>query len=135
MGNTPTGNMGTFAVNPSAENSSSGNPGAFAANDPDKEASADNVPAGGGSLSNVGKVKIIADEPNNSIIIVATAQDYEVILPVIEQLDMMPLQVLIDATVVQVNLTDNLKYGISWFLNHGRSAVGDQNSPPGELRV
>jgi len=131
IGTTPTGNLGTFAVNPSAENSPSGNPGAFAANDPDKEASADNVPAGGGSLSNVGKVKIIADEPNNSIIIVATAQDYEVILPVIEQLDMMPLQVLIDATVVQVNLTDKLQYGISWYFNHGRSSIADVNTPPG----
>jgi len=30
-----------------------------------------------GSLSDIGKVKIIADEANNSIIIVATAQDYE----------------------------------------------------------
>ena len=119
MGNTPTGNMGTFAVNPSDENSSAGNPGAFAANDPDKEALADNEPAGGGSISNIGKVKIIADEPNNSIIIVATAQDYEVILPVITQLDMMPLEVLIDATVVEVKLTDKLKYGISWFFKHG----------------
>ncbi|MDD5633078.1 MAG: type II secretion system secretin GspD, partial [Methylococcales bacterium] len=120
MGNTPSGNMGIFAINPSAENSSSGNPGAFAVNDPDKEASAGNVLTGGGSLSDIGKVKIIADEANNSIVIVATAQDYEVILPVIEQLDMMPLQVLIDATVVQVNLTDNLKYGIAWYLNNGK---------------
>jgi general secretion pathway protein D len=72
-------------------------------------------------VSNVGKVKIIADEPNNSVIIVASAQDYEVILPVIEQLDVMPLQVLIDATVVQVTLTDELKYGISWYLNQGNS--------------
>ena len=120
MGNTPSGNMGIFAINPSAENSSSGNPGAFAVNDPDKEESARNVLTGGGSLSNVGKVKIIADDANNSIIIVATAQDYEVILPIIEQLDVMPLQVLIDATVVQVNLTDNLKYGIAWYLNGGK---------------
>jgi general secretion pathway protein D len=118
-GTTPTGNMGTFAVNPIAENSPSGNPGAFAVDDPDKESLAGNERTGGGSISTVGKVKIIADEPNNSIIIVATAQDYEVILPVITQLDMMPLEVLIDATVVEVTLTDKLKYGISWFFRHG----------------
>jgi general secretion pathway protein D len=131
IGTTPTGNLGTFAVNPSDQNSPAGNPGAFAVNDPDKEALAGNVPAGGGSLSDIGKVKIIADEANNSIVIVATAQDYEVILPVIEQLDMMPLQVLIDATVVQVNLTDKLQYGISWYFNHGRSSIADVNTPPG----
>ncbi len=127
----PTSNMGTFAVNQSDQNSSAGNPGAFATNDPDKDALADILPSGGASISSIGKVKIIADEPNNSIIIVATAQDYEVILPVITQLDVMPLQVLIDATVVEVGLTDNLQYGISWYFQHGGSAIASTNTPPG----
>ncbi|MEY3761366.1 MAG: type secretion system protein GspD, partial [Pseudomonadota bacterium] len=128
----PTGNMGTFAVNPSDQNSSADNPGAFAANDLDKEALAGNLGVGGGSISNIGKVKIIADEANNSIIIVATAQDYEVILPVITQLDAMPLQVLIDATVVEVQLTDDLQYGIAWYFQHGGSAISS-NIPKGGL--
>ncbi len=132
LGNTPTGNMGTFAVNPSDQNSSADNPAAFAANDLDKEALAGNLGAGGGSISNIGKIKIIADEANNSIVIVATAQDYEVILPVITQLDIMPLQVLIDATVVEVNLKGNLKYGISWYFKHGGSAISS-NIPVGGL--
>jgi len=34
----------------------------------------------------------------------ATAQEYGVILPIIKQLDMMPLQVLIDATIAEVTL-------------------------------
>jgi len=127
----PTGNMGTFAVNQSDENSSAGNPGAFATNDPDKEALAGNLATGGGSISNIGKVKIIADEANNSIVIVATAQDYEVILPVITQLDVMPLEVLIDATVVSVGLLGNLQYGISWYFKHGGSAIASTNTPPG----
>ncbi|WP_262964734.1 type II secretion system secretin GspD [Methylobacter psychrophilus] len=121
MSSSPSGNLGSFAVNQVDENSSAINPGAFAANDSDKEALAGNLATAGGSISNMGKVKIIADEANNSIIIVATAQDYDVILPVITQLDMMPLQVLIDATVVQVSLTGNLQYGISWYFNEGNS--------------
>jgi general secretion pathway protein D len=121
MSSSPSGNLGSFAVNQVDENSSAINPGAFATNDSDKEALAGNLATGGGSISNMGKVKIIADEANNSIIIVATAQDYDVILPVITQLDMMPLQVLIDATVVQVSLTGNLQYGISWYFNEGNS--------------
>jgi general secretion pathway protein D len=128
----PSSNMGTFAVNPSDQNSSAGNPGAFATNDPEKEALAGNLATGGASIANIGKIKIIADEANNSIVIVATAQDYEVILPVITQLDVMPLQVLIDATVVQVKLTDALQYGISWYFNHGGSAISSTNTPPGQ---
>ncbi|MCF6252751.1 MAG: type II secretion system secretin GspD [Methylococcaceae bacterium] len=73
---------------------------------------------GAQSLADVGEVKIIADEVNNALIIVATAQDYAVVQRVIKQLDVMPLQVLIDATIVDVTLTDNLKYGIKWALTH-----------------
>jgi general secretion pathway protein D len=69
-------------------------------------------------------VKIIADATNNSIIIVATPQEYETILPVIRQLDAVPLQVLIDATVAAVTLTDELIYGIEWFIREGNTAVG-----------
>jgi general secretion pathway protein D len=75
-------------------------------------------------VSNVGDVRIISDVANNSVIIVATPQEYEVILPVIKQLDVLPLQVLIDASVVSVKLTDNLSYGIQWFLNQGDTKIG-----------
>ena len=97
----------------------------FAANTPEEDLSSakETSGLGGSSISGVGKVKIIPDSPNNSIIIVASAQDYETILPVIVQLDVMPLQVLIDATVVEVKLTGDLTYGISWYLSHGNSAV------------
>ncbi len=75
-------------------------------------------------VSNVGEVRIIADPANNSIITVATPQEYEVILPVIQQLDVMPLQVLIDATIVSVTLKDDLQYGIQWYFSHDRSGTG-----------
>jgi general secretion pathway protein D len=118
MGNSSS-NMGVFNANQDEE--SAGDTGAFALNEIDKDAIAGLAEAGNAGISNVGKIKIIADEANNSIVIVASAQDYEVILPVIEQLDVMPLQVLIDATVVQVKLTDKLQYGISWYFNEGNS--------------
>jgi general secretion pathway protein D len=118
MGNSSS-NMGVFNANQDEESASDA--GAFALNDVEKDAIAGLAEAGNAGISNVGKVKIIADEANNSIVIVASAQDYEVILPVIEQLDVMPLQVLIDATVVQVKLTDKLQYGISWYFNEGNS--------------
>ena len=77
----------------------------------------------GVKVKGVEDVRIIPDEINNSLVIVATAQEYNVIKGVIKQLDVMPLQVLIDATIVDVTLTDDLKYGIQWFFEHG--AGGD----------
>jgi len=88
-----------------------------------KRGSVSNKPTGDANVSNVGDVRIIADKANNSIIIVATPHEYQVILPVIKQLDILPLQVLIDATIVSVKLTDDLKYGIQWKLSHGNSQI------------
>jgi general secretion pathway protein D len=77
------------------------------------------------NIADIGsEVRIIADEINNSVIVVATAQEYEVIHRVINQLDVMPLQVLIDATIVDVTLKDELTYGIQWFLEQGNTAIG-----------
>lgn len=78
---------------------------------------------GTAAVANVKDVRIISDKANNSLIIVATPHEYEVILPVIKQLDTLPLQVLIDATIVSVDLKDDLKYGIQWFLEHGGSSL------------
>ncbi len=83
---------------------------------------------GDAKVSNVGDVRIIPDEANNSLIIVATAQEYEVIRPIINQIDVMPLQVLVDATIVEVTLTDNLKYGIQWYFNHNNGGTNIVNS-------
>ena len=74
--------------------------------------------AASASITDLGEVKIIAVEVNNALVILATAQDYAVVRRVIEQLDVMPLQVLIDTTIVEVALTDNLEYGIKWALSH-----------------
>lgn len=85
--------------------------------------SSGNTATGDTKVANVGEVKIIADSANNSVVIVATAQEYGVILPIIRQLDVMPLQVLIDATIAEVTLTDELAYGIKWYLNSGNTTA------------
>ncbi|MDD2725151.1 MAG: type II secretion system secretin GspD [Methylovulum sp.] len=82
---------------------------------------------GTATVANVDDVRIISDKTNNALIIVATPREYEVILPVIKQLDILPLQVLIDATIVSVKLTDKLKYGIQWFLDHQGSSISSGN--------
>lgn len=83
---------------------------------------------GTATVANVDDVRIISDKANNALIIVATPREYEVILPVIKQLDILPLQVLIDATIVSVTLNDDLKYGIQWFLDHQGSSIGSNSS-------
>lgn len=61
-------------------------------------------------------VNIVADAINNSLLIRATPRDYKKILDALKQLDILPLQVLVEATIVEVTLTGNLKYGVQWEL-------------------
>ena len=89
-----------------------------------KSSSSSHAGTGTAKVSNVDNVRIISDKANNALVIVATPQEYAVVKPIIEQLDILPLQVLIDATIASVQLTDDLKYGIAWYLNHGSASVG-----------
>lgn len=76
------------------------------------------IGSSGGGNNEMPNVKILADEGNNALIIVATAQEYAVIQRVLKQLDVLPLQVMIDATIVEVTLNDHLKYGLQWYFSH-----------------
>ncbi len=59
---------------------------------------------------------IFHDEVSNSLIILALPRDYPLITEVIKKLDQVPRQVLIEALVAEVTLTDKLQFGIEWFL-------------------
>ncbi|RMH82993.1 type II secretion system protein GspD [Pseudomonas sp. AOB-7] len=63
----------------------------------------------------VGAVSVIADEDNNALLVLATPADYDKLLQVIRKLDVLPLQVLVEATIVEVNLEDELRYGLQWY--------------------
>ena len=61
-------------------------------------------------------VRIVPDLINNTLIIQATPQDYEVILETLKKLDVVPRQVLIEAKVYEVTLTGVLAFGVEAFL-------------------
>lgn len=63
-------------------------------------------------------VRITAVEETNSLLIQATPSQYGGILNAIENLDIEPLQVLIEAHVVEVTLNENLEYGVNYFLSN-----------------
>ena len=75
------------------------------------------------TAQNLGNIRIVADPTNNALIITARQQEYVEIEAVIKELDVLPLQVLIDATIAEVALTDDLKYGIKWYFNQGNSSA------------
>ncbi len=77
--------------------------------------------------------QIVADTKTNTLIIVSTDAEYAKIEAAIRRLDVTPMQVLIDVTVAEVTLNDNLTYGTQFFLSHqGNSAIlsNAQSSTP-----
>ncbi|WP_427025770.1 type II secretion system secretin GspD [Aureimonas ureilytica] len=66
-----------------------------------------------------GKMTVVADEPNNALIIVATKPQYDRLLPILASSDRMANQVLIEAVIAEVTLNDQLKFGLRWFFEHG----------------
>lgn len=59
-------------------------------------------------------VSIVADVANNSLLIKAPPREYKKILDALKQLDITPLQVLVEATIVEVTLSGSLRYGVQW---------------------
>jgi general secretion pathway protein D len=58
-------------------------------------------------------VRIVADDINNSLIVQSTPADYAYIEEIIKEMDVLPRQVVIDARIFEVDLTDALSFGIS----------------------
>lgn len=58
--------------------------------------------------------RIFADDIMNSVIILATPEDYTLIKETIAKIDIQQRQVMIEGLVAQINLTDNLSLGLSY---------------------
>lgn len=65
------------------------------------------------------QVGVAAVEENNALLVRASPSAWKSIREVIQKLDVMPLQVHIEAQVVEVNLTGDLRYGVNWYLENG----------------
>jgi general secretion pathway protein D len=96
----------------------------------------------GGSSAGGGKpvlqgVRITADTVNNTLLIYADQENYRIIQSTLQQVDQPQLQVAIDATIAEVTLTDELSYGVQFYLTSHNlglrpdtgSAVNTQTAP------
>jgi len=66
-----------------------------------------------------GGLRIIADERNDALLIMATTREYRMIESTLDRLDIAPLQVLVEATIAEVSLNDRLEHGLRYFFDVG----------------
>ncbi len=62
-----------------------------------------------------GDVKIQADEGTNSLVVVASKQDYEVVLSLLRKIDIPRDQVYVEAVIMEMKATDAMDYQIGYF--------------------
>ena len=79
---------------------------------------------GGGGRSIMPGVRILADIPNNSVVVYANAENYQIIERALNQLDRPQAQVAVDVTIAEVALTNTLNYGVQFFIGHTLVGAG-----------
>ena len=74
----------------------------------------------GASVLSVGQsdIRITSVLETNSLLIQATQSQYNSILAAIERIDIEPLQVLIESQVLDVELNEELQFGVNWYLTN-----------------
>ena len=86
--------------------------------------------SGGGVVSTEeGDIRITSVIETNSLLIQATQNQYSSIQAAIERIDQEPLQVLIESQILDVELNEELQFGVNWYLTNNPDAIGTDNYP------
>ncbi|AHJ68391.1 General secretion pathway protein D [Granulibacter bethesdensis] len=76
-----------------------------------------------GSMDDAGTdpntLRIVPNTQNNAVLIFATESEYGPIETMLRKIDILPLQVRIDAIIAEVALNDTLRYGTQFFFREG----------------
>ncbi len=84
---------------------------------------------GGAGAANLAftDINIVADDQTNSLIVFATLEDFQAVQPIIQSIDLRPLQVLLEVTIAQVERSNDLNYGLSGVVSKTKpTGVGTQ---------
>jgi general secretion pathway protein D len=74
---------------------------------------------GTGGTTDTTTMRIIPNPQNNAVLIFATAHEEDTVEAMLHKVDILPLQVRIDATIAEVTLNDQLQYGTQFFFKSG----------------
>ena len=72
-------------------------------------------------------LRISADISNNSVVIYGEGEQTEQVIETLKKLDSTPVQVAINVTIAEVRLTEDLKYGVQYFLKSKQLGLGRDN--------
>ena len=71
---------------------------------------------------------LVVDERSNAIIFNISAAEFNQIKPLLQQLDVLPKQILLDVTIAEVTLSGEFKKGVEFYLSKGNSSGGTKGA-------
>ena len=74
---------------------------------------------GAGAAAGPNAIRITADEVNNAVLVYASPNDYSKVEAALQQLDVPPVQVMVEATIAEVTLSNNLSLGLQYYIRSG----------------
>jgi general secretion pathway protein D len=110
-------------------------PGQKATKSPTKKTTPSTTSTTGNTLSSLrfmGQPVVFADDDRNVILIRALPADYIRIVKLLERLDNLPRQVLVEVLVAEIRLTNELEFGLEWFLTSNNYSFGTEFSTIGK---
>ncbi|WP_370980672.1 type II secretion system secretin GspD [Agaribacterium sp. ZY112] len=81
------------------------------------------TPGGGEGKSGSAVATVEADEDTNALLITAEGDTLNSLLAVVERLDIRRAQVLVEAIIVQLNITDDRELGMEWLFSDPSSGI------------
>lgn len=76
-------------------------------------------------------VRITPDIANNALLIYASRENYRIIERTLNEIDRPQLQVAIDATIAEITLNNELRYGVQYFLKSSDVGLGTDKGSAG----
>lgn len=80
--------------------------------------------SGGVTIDPDAEVKIVADKTNNSLMVLSSEAMYKQIQEALVRIDTMPMQVQVEATIMEVTLNESMEHGLQWYFRNNKNTLG-----------
>lgn len=84
-----------------------------------------------GSLMNNGRVTV--DKESNTLFLTGPASDWVKAQKILNEIDRLPSQILVEASIVEVTLNDDFQFGVDWSVMSGDFQVSSLNNSTGSI--
>jgi general secretion pathway protein D len=81
------------------------------------------VQSGALTIGDESDIRITSVLETNSLLIQSSQAEYNAVLAAIERIDIEPLQVLIESQVLDVELNEELQFGVNWYLTNNPALI------------